>query len=144
MPPEAKYQIIAPVANRLAVSHNRAVMVLIESCHETRSASSLKRVRSFSRQVSFSLSFASNSWMNAAHSPSSALYCQALKLTILVLPSVVSRFCNCSMKDDLPEPHRPSIDKVNGILVDGSVKNAATAFTYVSNPSLSSFVLPAG
>src|SRR4029077_232496 len=98
----------------------------------------------FSCQDSFSFSLVSNSWINAAQRPSSALYCQALKLTTLFLPSALNRSCNCNMKDDLPEPHGPSIDRVNGILVDESVKNPATALTYVSKPSLSSCLVPAG
>ena len=87
--------------------------------------------------------------MNAAHRPSSLSYCHALNLTTLVLRRSFSRgsfsaSSNCSMNDDLPEPHRPSIESVKGVLVDESVRNPATARTYGAKPSLSSFSVPAG
>src|SRR5262249_37038103 len=72
----------------------------------------------------------------AAHSASSLSCRQGLNLTA-ILPRSLSAFSSCNIKEDLPLPHFPSIDRVSGGLVAGFVRNSAMASTYGVNPMAS-------
>src|SRR5580698_2238867 len=143
-PPCQKYLKRPTAMIMLAINQRTVFEVSRTPCQDIRSFINRNRERSLPSGVNVALSWASISLIKAAHNPSSALYCQALKEITLERPLDRRASCSCNMNDDFPVPQSPSIDNVNGGLVEASVKNCVTAETYGLNPSLSSSSVAAG